>query len=104
MESLVGRLLGGDPRILRGDEYGSVVDDSDLRKKLVWLGTGLDDGNSRLRPYLDFFEKLHDFRSAFHWSLCGGGGMVGQEVGWKSSFGLGSRPGSLTCPRICGLR
>jgi hypothetical protein len=30
--------------------------------------------------------------------------MVGQEVGWKSSFGLDSCPGSLTCPRICGSR
>ena len=104
LESLVGRLLRGDPCILRGDEYGSVVDDSDLREKLVWLGSSIDDGNPGLRTHVDFFEELTDFRSAFHRSLCGGGGMVGQEVGWKSSFGLDSCPGSLTCPRICGSR
>jgi hypothetical protein len=30
--------------------------------------------------------------------------MVGQEVGWKSSFGLDSSPGSLRWPLICGSR
>ena len=104
LEGLVGGIAGVDPAFLRGHEQRCVVDDSDLREKLGRLAPGLDYGNSGLSPDMDFFEEFPYFRPAFHGPFCVGCGVVGQEVGWKSPFGLGSRPGSLTCPRICGSR
>lgn len=58
LEGLAGRIVGGNPAFLRGDEHGGVVGDTDLCKKLGGLGAGDDGGNPRLPTHVDFFEKL----------------------------------------------